>query len=104
MVFHPALLKITNIDRGSNLLRKMFIESYGLMVDQELKLIDHITCVNIKSLMDWQFSTRSRFVLARTCLNMRNVGEHATASHLLPLCLLQNRLVTILAYRTRKYQ
>ena len=51
MVFHRARIKLTNIDidiNGSKLQRVKCVKYLGLMVDQKLKWIDHITHVKHK--------------------------------------------------------
>ena len=120
MVFHRARLKTTSIDisiNGSELKRVKCFKYLGLIVDQKLKWIDHIAHVKLKIAQGLGIINKAKPFLSKKCLKNLyysfiypyftycvEVWGNAAASHLLPLCLLQNKVVRIITYSNKRAQ
>ena len=118
MVFHRARIKLTNIDidiNGSKLQRVKCVKYLGLMVDQKLKWIDHIAHVKHKVAHGLGIINKAKPF--KTNMGLRNlyysfiypyftycveVWGNAATSHMLPLCLLQNKVVRIITYSKKR--
>ena len=109
MVFHRVRIKLTNIDIGIN------GSNLGLMVDQKLKWIDDIAHVKHKVAHGFgiinkakPFSTNknSGTCTIHLCTHISLTGVEvwgdAATSHMLPLCLLQNKVVRIITYSRKR--
>ena len=89
----------------------------GLIVDQKLKWIDHIAHVKLKIAQGLGIINKAKPFLSKKCLKniyysfiypyftyCVEVWGNAAASHLLPLCLLQNKVVRIITYSNKRAQ
>ena len=118
MVFHRARIKLTNIDidiNGSKLQRVKCVKYLGSMVDQKLKWIDHITHVKHKVAHGLGIINKAKpFLTKKSLRNLYysfiypyftycvEVWGNAATSHMLPLCLLQNKVVRIITYTKKR--
>ena len=108
MVFHRAQIKLTNIDigiNGSKLQRVKCVKYLGIMVDQKLKWIDHIAHVKHKVAHGLGINKAKPLKKKKSLRNLYylfirpyftycvEVWGNAATSHMLPLCLLQNKVV-----------
>ena len=79
---------------GSELKRVKCFKYLGLMVDQKLRWVDHIA--HVKS-----YTTLLLYPYFIYCVD---VLSKAATAHLLPLCLLQNKVVRIITYSNKRAQ
>ena len=121
MVFHRVRLKTINIDisiNGSELERVKCFKYLDLMVDQKkLKWISHIAHMKLKIAHGLGIINKAKPFLSKKCLKNLyysciypyftycvEVWGNAATSHLLPLCLLQNKVVRIITYSNKRAQ
>ena len=120
MVLHSARIKTTSIDisiNGSKLKRGRCFKYLGLIVDQKLKWIDQIAHVKLKIAQGLVIFNKIKPFLSKICpMNLYysfihpyftycvEVAGNAATFHLLPLCLLQNKVVRIITYSNKRAQ